>query len=60
MENNILSSLRKLLRNRLIRVCLWVGGCYTSSPPPLIASSITIYAKTTMLCTPDSSMPPGL
>jgi hypothetical protein len=33
-----------------------VGGGLVPPPPPL-ACSVTIYAKTTVLCSPDSSMP---
>ncbi len=53
--NTALSSLYKLLRNRLMNayVCVGVGGCYTPTP---LAGSVTIYAKTTVLCSPDSSL----
>jgi hypothetical protein len=58
LENNELSSLHKLLRNRL------VGGGSSTPPHPLhprhthsLAGSVTINAKTTVHCSPGSSMP---
>jgi hypothetical protein len=37
------------------RVCVWGGLLYMYPPLPL-ASSVTIQAKTTVHCSPDSSM----
>ncbi len=51
LENNALSSLHKFLRNRQVIVC---GGELLQQPP--LAGSVTIYAKTTVDCSPDSSM----
>jgi hypothetical protein len=40
-----------------VKVCvLYVGGGGSSTPLPTLAGSVTIYAKTTVLCFPDSSM----
>jgi hypothetical protein len=55
-EQCIVACLHYLLRNRLLSVCVCVvggGGC--SPPPPPLAGSITIYAKTTVHCSPNSS-----
>jgi hypothetical protein len=43
-------------------MCMCVGGaggiCF--NPHPTLAGSATIYAKTTVHCSPDSSMPTGI
>jgi hypothetical protein len=36
------------------------GGMLGATPSPSLASSVTIYAKTTALCSPDSSMVAGI
>ncbi len=54
MENNALSSLHKLWRNRLVSVR--AGGEGALYPPLQPAGSVTIYAKTTLHCSLDSSM----
>ncbi len=59
LENKGLSSLRKLLRN-----CLWEEEERRySTPPPrktfLLDGSVTIDAKTTVHCSPYSSVPSG-
>jgi hypothetical protein len=46
----------ELLRNRLVSVCLWGGGGATPLFPLPLVSSVTIHAKTTVHCSPDSSM----
>ncbi len=52
LENNALSPLHKLLRNRLL------GGPEHPPPPHLnsLAKSVTVSAKTTVHCSPDSSI----
>jgi hypothetical protein len=55
MENNALSSLHYLLRNRLVSLCVWREGAIHPPYPPL-ACSLTIYVKTTVHCSTDSSM----
>jgi hypothetical protein len=41
-------------------VCTVEGGCATPPPPhPQLAGLVTIYANTTVLCSPDSSMGKG-
>jgi hypothetical protein len=58
LENNALSSLLEMLRNRLV----WGGGG-VKQPPTHIryspAGSVTVDAKTTMQCFPDASIPIG-
>ncbi len=52
--NNALSSLHEW--NWLVSVCVVGGGGVVATPHPTLAGSITIYAKTTVHCSPDSSI----
>jgi hypothetical protein len=65
LEKNALSSLHLLLLNRPENVCVCVcvlgggvgGGIALHSTP--LAGSVTFYAKTTVHCSPESSMVEG-